>query len=86
MSEPQVEKFTLSLKLDATISVIGPDGQATDWLKPGVEAAATWKGGIPSEAELKLGASHIHQRVLAPTLEELVVSIRDRLVEVRRGG
>ena len=86
MPEPEVERFELRLRLDATITVYDGAGQATDWLKPGAEAAVHWRGGIPSEAEVQLGYQHLQHTVLGPVLEEMVVLLRRRIDEVRRGG
>lgn len=80
----EVEKVELRLKMDATVTVYDAAGQATDWLKPGSEGGVTWRGGIPSEAEVKLGYEYLHARN-AQALEEVLVAIRQRLDETRRG-
>ena len=86
-SQPEVtvEKFELRLRLDATVTVFDGAGQATDWLKPGAETAVTWRGGIPSQVEIQLGFKHMQHTVLAPVLEEVIVQLRARLDETRRG-
>lgn len=79
-----VEKVELRLKMDATVTVYDATGTPTDWLKPGSEGAVTWRGGIPSEAEVKLGYEYLHARN-AQALEEVLVAIRKRLDDQRRG-
>jgi hypothetical protein len=85
MGEPEVERFELRLRLDATITVYDGAGQPSDWLKPGAEAAVSWRGGIPSQEEIHLGYQHMQHTVLAPMVEEIVVQLRARLDEIRRG-
>lgn len=84
MTEPEIEKFRLTLKMEATITVFDSTGQATDWLKPGAEASCTWRG-IPSEAELALRYRDLSAATSA-ILEDVVVTSRKRLDEARRGG
>lgn len=83
---PQVEidKVGLKLKMDATVTVYDSAGNPTDWLKPGSEAEVTWRGGIPAEAEIKLAYEYLHARN-AQALEEVLVAIRKRLDDARRG-
>jgi hypothetical protein len=83
--EITVEHFELTLRLDATVTVFDGAGQATDWLKPGAETKVRWRGGVPSEAEIRLGYQHMQHTVLAPMVEEIVVQLRARLDETRRG-
>jgi hypothetical protein len=84
LPQVEVEKVELRLRLDATVTVYDGTGQATDWLKPGSEGAVTWRGGIPSEAEVELGYQYLHARN-AQILEEVLVAMRKRLDETRRG-
>lgn len=79
----EVDRVELRLKMDATITVFDNAGQAVDWLKPGSEASVSWRGGIPSEEEVKLGYHYLHQRN-AQALEEVIVQVRKRLGEFPR--
>ena len=80
----EVEKVELRLRMDATVTVYDAAGQASDWLKPGSEGAVTWRGGIPAEDEIKLAYQYLHARN-AQALEEVLVAIRKRLDDQRRG-
>jgi hypothetical protein len=80
----EVDKVRLTLRMDATITIYDAAGQATDWIKPGSEASVTWRNGIPSEAEVRLGYEYLNARN-SQALEENIVAIRKRLDETRRG-
>ena len=82
--EPEIERFKLTLRMDATITVYDRAGQATDWLKPGASAACTWRG-VPSETELALRYRDL-QAATSAILEDVVTQARRRLDEARRGG
>lgn len=86
LEEPpvSVEKVTLTLSMAATVTVYDGAGQPTDWLKPGSEASVTWRNGIPSEEETQLAYQYLHNRN-AQALEEVIVAVRGRLDEARRG-
>lgn len=76
--------MSLTLRLDATITVYDSTGQATDWLKPGTEAKATWSG-VPSEQEVVLRYRDLNQ-MISVTLEDIIATARKRIDESRRGG
>lgn len=80
----EVDKVTLTLGMAATITIYDAAGQATDWIKPSSEASVTWRNGIPSEAEVRLGYEYLNSRN-SQALEENIVAIRKRLDETRRG-
>ena len=83
MAVPEIERFELRLRMDATVSVTGPTGEVQNWLKPGTEVAATWRG-FPSDAEVVLRYNSLKERC-TDLLEEIVVTIHHRLEEARRG-
>lgn len=84
MPEPEIERFKLTLRMDATITVYDASGQATDWLKPGAEASCSWRG-VPSETELALRYRDLSE-VASSVLEDVLVNSRKRLDEARKGG
>ena len=84
MTEPEVEKFKLEVQMNATITVFDAAGNPTDWLRPGTTASCTWRG-IPSEVELALRYKDL-STVASATLEDVLVSTRQRLDQARRGG
>lgn len=73
-----IEKFTLTLRLDTTLTVNG-----TNWMKPGVEGAITWKR-LPSEQELADAAAYIQFGVIDPVLQDNIAHLSKRLEETRR--
>lgn len=79
----EIDKVTLTLRLDATITVYDSAGNATDWIKPGSEAGVTWKGGIPSEPEVKLAYDYLNSRN-SEALTAVIQETRKRLDESRR--
>lgn len=80
----RIEKVRLTLRMDATITVTGADGNSTDWLKPGAEASVTWRGQ-PTREEMIQGYVYLQNDTLAPMLEDIISSLRDKMVEARRG-
>ena len=80
----QVQRMELRLRMDATVTVYDATGQATDWLKPGSEAAVWWNG-VPTEAEVVLRYEDL-SKVTSLVLEQVIVEVRKRLDSVRRGG
>ena len=80
----RIEKVRLTLRMDATITVTGADGTSTDWLKPGAEASVTWRGQ-PTREEMIQGYVYLQNDTLAPMLEDIISSLRDKMVEARRG-
>jgi len=78
-----IEKFKLTVTMDATITVFDPTGEPVSWLKPGTSASMTWRG-VPTETELVLGYQTLSQAA-SVTLEDVVTSSRTRLDEARRG-
>lgn len=83
MAELKIEKFKLTIRMDATITVYDGAGTPSDWLKPGSEASVTWNG-VPTEEELSLRYRDL-SKVATATLEDVLVSSRKRLDESRRG-
>ena len=79
----KVVKMSMTIRMDATVTVYDAAGQATDWLKPGSEAGVTWNG-VPTQAELMLRFNDLTQ-VTSATLESVVVEVRKRLDKARRG-
>lgn len=84
MTEPEIERFKLTVEMGATITVFDAAGQATDWLRPATSASVSWRG-IPSETELALRYQSLSQ-VASAILEDVLTSSRNRLDEARRGG
>lgn len=80
----QIEKVRLTLRMAATISVTGSDGNTSDWLKPGAEASVTWRGQ-PTREEMIQGYVYLQNDTLAPMLEDIISTLRDKMVEARRG-
>jgi hypothetical protein len=78
-----IEKFTLKLKMDATVTIHDATGQATDWIKPGSEVSCTWRG-VPTEAELLLQYEAL-AKVASATLEAVLVSAKVEIDKTRRG-
>jgi|DEB0MinimDraft_3_1074331.scaffolds.fasta_scaffold217185_1 hypothetical protein len=81
----QIETVRLTLKMDATITVTGDDGRTSDWLKPGAEASVTWRGQ-PTREELIQAYVYLQNDTLAPMLEDVISSLRDKMVDARRSG
>ena len=80
----EVERVKLTLKMDATITVFDTTGEPTTWLKPGAEASVTWRGQ-PTREEMIQGYVYLQNDTLAPMLEDIISSLRDKMVEARRG-
>lgn len=80
----EIEKFELKISMSATVTVFDPAGQPSDWLKPASEAAYTWRG-VPSQEEIVLRYRDLSD-VTSITLEDVLVTVRKRLDEVRRNG
>lgn len=84
----EIESVELRVKMDATITVAPVTGSysetPTEWLKPGTEASIRWKG-MPTEDDVVMGYGRCQQMISA-TLEDLIVTIHQRLVEARRNG
>jgi predicted nucleic acid-binding OB-fold protein len=78
-----VERMELRLRMDATVTVYDAAGQATDWLKPGSEAAVWWNG-VPDQKELILRYNDLAE-VAKATLQDVIVQVRKRLDAVRKG-
>ena len=79
-----IEKFKLTISMNATLTIFDSSGQPQDWVRPGSEAATTWHG-MPSEAEVVLGYQNMAQ-ITSATLEDVLVSVRQRLEETKRDG
>lgn len=79
--EPQVERFELRLRMDATLTIRDQTGKEQHWVKPGSEAAAFWNG-MPSEPELVLRYEAL-SKVVASTLEAVIVQSTE---ELRKNG
>lgn len=77
------EKFTLTLRMDATITIYDATGQATDWLKPGTEVSHTWKG-YPTSEEVVMKYNDMEQ-VASATLEKVITNTQTRLDKELRG-
>lgn len=77
------EKFTLTLRMDATITIHDAMGQATDWLKPGTEVSHTWKG-MPTQEEVAMKYNDMKE-VAGVTLEDVVAHSKQRLDRELRG-
>lgn len=77
------EKFSLEVRMDATITIYDATGQATDWLKPGTTVNHTWKG-MPTEQEI-VTKYNAMKEVASVTLEDVLVNSRKRVDEARRG-
>jgi len=79
-----VERMELRLRMDATITIHDDLGRATDWLKPGTEAAVFWNG-VPTQEELILRYNDLTE-VTKALLQDVIESARKRLDAARRGG
>lgn len=76
--------FELRLRMDATITVTDPTGEAKDWLKQGLETASVFDG-MPTEAEL-IAAFGPMEKACSDILEVVIVKSSERLRENRRHG
>lgn len=84
MTEPEIERFELMVKMEATITVYDQTGRPDAWLKPATSASCSWKG-VPSEVELGLRYRDLTEATSA-TLEDVITNARTRLDQARRGG
>lgn len=75
--EPQVERFELRLRMDATLTIRDQTGKEQHWVKPGSEAAAFWNG-MPGEEELALRYEAL-SRIASATLEAVIVQSTEEL-------
>jgi hypothetical protein len=80
----EIEKFRLSVSMNATVTIFNDAGEATDWLRPGTESATTWRG-MPSQEELILAYREM-SNVAGVTLEDVLTSSRQRIEEYKAGG
>lgn len=79
----EVEKFTLRLKMEATITVNDATGEARDWIKPGTEVGCTWNGE-PTEAQIMEQYESL-SNVAAATLGAVIVQSQNQIDNARRG-
>jgi hypothetical protein len=79
-----LRSFELRLRMDATITIKDPTGEATDWLKQGTETAMVWDA-IPDEPDL-IAKYQIMEQAAADILETVIVKSNERLREGRRRG
>lgn len=79
----EIERTELTLRLDATVTVYDATGTPTDWLKPGTEMSTSWRG-VPGDEEIVLSYRKMTE-ITKLTLEDTIVAIRGRLMEVQRG-
>lgn len=77
----EVEKFKLSISMNATVTIFDAAGEPVEWVRPGSEAATTWRG-MPSEAEVILGYQAMAQ--VAETTLEAVLSTSYQQVNERK--
>ena len=79
MTETPIERVQLTLRLDATITIYDQSGNPTNWLKPGSEAAVSWKG-LPSDQEVSLAYQYLNARnhdALKAVIEETNRQLRE---------
>jgi hypothetical protein len=79
----ETERFKLTLRMDATVTIYDATGQATDWLKPGSEVSHTWKG-MPTQEEVALRYNDMKE-VCSATLEDVLATTQSRAQAVQRG-
>lgn len=79
----ETERFKLTLRMDATVTVYDAVGQASDWLKPGTEVSHTWKG-MPTDVEITTRYASMKE-VAAVTLEDVIVAAKARIDKELRG-
>jgi hypothetical protein len=79
----ETDKFELTLSMQATVTVYDATGQPTDWLKPGTECKHVWKG-MPTPEEVALRYQDM-TKINAGVLEDVIVTVRDRLEAAKHG-
>ncbi|OBY33504.1 hypothetical protein [Mycolicibacter kumamotonensis] len=83
-SEPEIVETQLTLHFGATLSVTTTANGFSDFIKPAASFSTKWKG-IPSEDQVKLATQFIQHSVLGPTLDDIIATAQQRLIEARRG-
>lgn len=74
----EIERFTLTMKLDATVTLTNAVGESQDWVKPGVTASIGWRG-VPTEAELTTASTFLQENVLNPTLNDVLSAVSQQV-------
>lgn len=64
-----ITQIRITWKLDATVSVKA-DGEE-NWIKPGVEASASFSG-LPTKEQLNLVSKHLVKNIIEPQISEIV--------------
>lgn len=78
------DKFELSIRMDATVTMFDATGQAINWLKPGSTVGHTWKG-MPTVEEVILRYNDMKE-VAATTLEDMIVLTQQGIEKNKHGG
>lgn len=79
----EIEKFKLTVTMNATITVFDDAGQPKDWLRQGSETRATWNG-MPTVEELLLRYKDMTE-ITSATLGDVLGSSQAHLNDARRG-
>ncbi len=69
----EVQKFTLTWHLNATVDI---DGKA--WVKPGVSAGIHFDG-VPDPDQIQAASEMAVQHVLEPTLDDVLAQVVKRI-------
>lgn len=75
-----VDRFTLTMKLDASLS-ISSGGQLQNWIKPGVEAAVSWQG-IPTEEQVASATDFLNKEIVEPIVAHVIKESQERLQQI----
>lgn len=81
----QIKRFTLTVRLDASLAIDGGRGAALqNWVKPGVEAAISWNA-IPSEEDLGSATKFLSEQVTEPILTSVVGQAHKIITDMNDG-
>lgn len=81
---PDVTGMKVTVKVDATVTLYDSVGNATDWLKPGVESSMKWNG-VPDESQIRSAVTFMRDHVLNPTIDDVLTSVTERTAAMRQG-
>lgn len=87
LPEPPVDIVSMEVKvrLDTTVTLFDSLGNATDWVKPGVEASAKFNGS-PTTETLQHTVRYLRSKVVEPSLDEVLQAVAQRTRAIRPRG
>lgn len=76
--------MSITLRLDSTVTLYDSVGNATDWIKPGVETSMKFNG-VPDGNQVDAAIKAMRDGVLNPVLSDVLASVQERTTALRQG-